>query len=189
MLFLPESPKFLYSKGKIEESLTILKKIYLINTGTTYSNELIAPRDTYVVDVDQKSKLSQIGDQIKELFAKETILQTLNFCFVAFAITFAGFGVYMWLPITISFYMVDSNGAKDICSVIKISQSGNSSSTDGDCDAPVDTSQFLILVYVGCCFTFFYLFISQIIIFVGKKRVFSKFMHFIYMLIIERNLI
>lgn len=170
---LPESPKFFLSKGKGHQSLKILKQIYLFNTGASWKNSF-----KLVIPATRNTKgspgiLHQICIQIKQLFAKETILQTLNFCVIIFIISFVGCGTYMWLPITISLYMADVGHSSDICTVIEKSQSGNSSSTY--CSDPVDTSEFLILVYMGIGFTLFNLFISQMLTFVGKKQMFGRY--------------
>lgn len=175
LVFLPESPKFLLTLGKNKESLRILNEIYYWNTGGTdaYPVKFLSPPETLTPRTRKNISTKQICGQFREIFAKERIWKTINFCSVIFAITFVGFGTYMWLPITISYYLEDIEDPFDICTVIE--QSSSENRTFEHCEEPVDTFQFLILVYVGLCFTIFNVFISQMIIWVEKKIFFREF--------------
>lgn len=178
LMFLPESPKFLLSLGKSSASLNTLKKIYLLNNGdfVDYPCKHLVPLT--VVDTKEPSSIAiKIWKQIKVLFARERIFQTINFCAVISSLTFAGFGIYMWLPITVSFFMGSENNSDgNICTIIQRSQSTNSTAVD--CGDPVETFQFKVMIFCGFCFYLFYLFISQVVTLVGKKLLFGEFMLF-----------
>lgn len=178
LMFLPESPKFLLSIGKSSDSLNTLKKVNTLNNGDFVDypcKHLVA---LTVVDTKEPSSIAiKIWKQIKVLFARERIFRTLNFCVVISSLTFAGFGIYMWLPITVSLFMGGDNNSDDnICTIIKRSQSSNS--TVADCDDPVETFQFKVLICCGFCFYLFYLFISQVVTLVGKKLLFGEYLLF-----------
>lgn len=175
LLCLPESPKYLLSVGKPRESLRILKRVYILNNGN--SPEFPCRRLAPLIEntsYKKESKLSKLREQFKELFGKERILQTLNFSFVLFSLSFIGLGIYMWLPITISYYLEDSSLDEDICSVIGRAQD---EPLDG-CDSPVDTFEFLLMMFNGIAFTVFYLFLSQMAVLIRKKILISKFLFF-----------
>lgn len=96
LFFLPESPKFLLSRGRTEEAIEIFKQIYSINTGKDKSNypvkQLILDDDYLEKTIEQKAKgkymnmFSDIIDNSKQLFVspilKFTIISiTINFTF------------------------------------------------------------------------------------------------------------
>lgn len=50
LLFLPESPKFLWSVGKSDEALNILKRMYEINTGKSQDMYPVINHFSFVLD-------------------------------------------------------------------------------------------------------------------------------------------
>lgn len=93
LFFLPESPKFLLSRGKTEEAMEIFRKIYAINTGNDKSEYPVKHLilDSYEqikepIKSKYKSMFVDIVDNSKKLFAhpilRFTLISlTINFTF------------------------------------------------------------------------------------------------------------
>lgn len=85
LFMLPESPKFLLSRGRKEEALNIFKKIYHINTGQDVSEypvkELIIEDLKLEPESEKKGKYStmmgDIIDNSKQLFVSPILSFTL----------------------------------------------------------------------------------------------------------------
>lgn len=175
LFLLPESPKYLLSQGKQDESLSVLKQIYHVNTGKSKSSYPCKNLESLEIP---KSNIGfkLLKHKFKILFSRSIYLQTINLCFVAFSITFIGTGTYMWLPVIISFLLSNSESSSTVCEAITSSQ--NKNSTSSGCAGPVNTLQYEILLYIGLFFVCSYFFISQIITLTGKKRLFGKLANF-----------
>lgn len=106
---LPESPKFLVSSGREEETLEILKNIYATNTGNDRES---FPVSQVLKDIDiamlpktaidksnpVASLLKTMWDQTSPLFSREYIRITLLVCLIQFIIFSTSNGMYMWFP-------------------------------------------------------------------------------------------
>lgn len=90
---LPESPKYLLSKGDRTQSLEILKNIYTINSGKDKDNfevtELAWEEFDVVEKTEKKSNLLiRIWQQTVPLFRMPYLVKTIMVCFIQFAIFF-----------------------------------------------------------------------------------------------------
>lgn len=106
---LPESPKFLLSSGREDETLEILKDIYALNTGNDRDS---FPVSQVLKDIDiamlpktaiDKSNpiaslLKAMWNQTAPLFSREYIRITLLVCLIQFIIFSSSNGMYMWFP-------------------------------------------------------------------------------------------
>jgi hypothetical protein len=93
--FLPESPKFVFSQGKYEKSLNILRMVYKINTGnpTSHYNVSEIMKDKDVNANERKSDgnfivkiLKLMWNQTMPLFGKSHLKNTLILCSIQFLI-------------------------------------------------------------------------------------------------------
>lgn len=106
---LPESPKFLISSGREDETLEILKNIYSVNTG---NDKETFPVSQVLKDIDiamlpkaaidksnpVASLLKAMWNQTIPLFSREYIRITLLVCLIQFIIFATSNGMYMWFP-------------------------------------------------------------------------------------------
>jgi MFS transporter, VNT family, synaptic vesicle glycoprotein 2 len=95
-IFLPESPKFVFSKGNSTKALEILKRVYKINTGLDDKNYNV--KEISADDEDQNesfeephgnfivSLLKSMWRQTAPLFQKSHLKNTFNLCTIQFLI-------------------------------------------------------------------------------------------------------
>ena len=93
-VFLPESPKFMFTNGKKEEALSTLRKIYKLNTGRPVEEykvkEIIIDEKNIENGCEADSKnlslLKRMWNQTAPLFQKIHLKNTLILCSIQFLI-------------------------------------------------------------------------------------------------------
>ncbi|XP_034939012.1 synaptic vesicle glycoprotein 2B isoform X2 [Chelonus insularis] len=161
LLFLPESPKYLLSRGRYEEALNIFRGIYAINTGK--------PRDTYTVkelvindfhelesvksDAKEKNKykimLSDIIDNSKQLFVSPILRFTVISIIINFTFHIGYYGLMMWFPELFNRFDLYNqhypNQTADVCEVTDfyIRVRNNNTEENRPCDSKIGESVFI----------------------------------------------
>ncbi|CRK86302.1 CLUMA_CG000146, isoform A [Clunio marinus] len=107
LLFLPESPKFIFSKGDEEETLNILKRIYKINNpkSTSDYNVTRVVEDLEFIENDSKeirnvskNPFMMLWNQTSLLFSKNNIKKTVLICLMQCMLFGSCHGLYMFFP-------------------------------------------------------------------------------------------
>ncbi|CAK1543749.1 unnamed protein product [Leptosia nina] len=117
-VFMPESPKFLMSRGRNEEALDIFRKIYAMNTGK--------PADTYPVKVLVEEKKEQQArglaalkagkEQMAPLFQPPHVAYLLLICATHAGCMFGSNTIRLWYPQLAA--MIGSHSTESLCSAI-----------------------------------------------------------------------
>jgi len=127
--FLPESPKFLLSKGKEAQALQVFKKMYTVNTGNakkTYpisriSLEMVSPH----IVTKSSSNSSLIQEAISstlQLFNPTIRNLTITALVIHFSIQFGYYGLWLWFPELFNklenYHKLYPNATVTVCQVI-----------------------------------------------------------------------
>ncbi|XP_012261859.1 synaptic vesicle glycoprotein 2B [Athalia rosae] len=158
LMLLPESPKYLLSRGRQQEALEIFRRIYAINTGNareTYQvKELIfddikpqSPKS----DGGQKSKYEIIFGNIlensKQLFVSPILRFTTISIMINFTFHIGYYGLMMWFPELFNRFdeyskdHVDAPSA-NVCEVTQYVLSHGSHSDTSVCSSDIAPSVF-----------------------------------------------
>ncbi|KAF7285169.1 hypothetical protein GWI33_011708 [Rhynchophorus ferrugineus] len=186
-ILLPESPKFLMSRGENDKALEVFRKVYSINTGQ--------PKDTYpirkLVDETKLKANNQHGGQvtaqrstvqtlkegfrqIKPLFFPPYLLKVILTCAIMLFIVMGLNMLRLWLPQifqTITDYQVAHNGSTaSLCTMLEIITPSNNASSD-ECVVNTDNSTVYInSIIVGCTAICGYVVAGSVIRLIGKKK-------------------
>lgn len=174
LFFIPESPKYLFNKGRHEDGLKVLQKVYSMNTGK--------PKDTYpceYINSDEKKegqvngiseKLKLMARQTISIFNGEHILKTLKFSFVAFFVTLVGAGLHMWLPPVLDYMTAFKNETLTVCDAMNLVRNQKANLTKEDkCMVEKDVTQFKIMFFINTSFLVFFVVTAALTTFVGGK--------------------
>ncbi|XP_023940099.1 synaptic vesicle glycoprotein 2B isoform X2 [Bicyclus anynana] len=169
MSFGPESPKFLVSQGRHDESLETLKKIYSGNTSK--------PAEYYPV---KRLKLPVQTEMEKPSFVQSLVQQTLPLIkppylkwmmlsgFLLFGLFATLNGLYMWLPDVLN--RVLSGGSVGLTACDIIGQRLNETiSANAECNDKITSITFMINTIANFSCAFIALAISSTVKFIGKK--------------------
>ncbi|CAF4818262.1 unnamed protein product [Pieris macdunnoughi] len=120
--FMPESPKFLMSRGRNDEALEIFRNIYVMNTGK--------PADTFPVKVLEEEKSSQQArglaalkagkEQMAPLFKPPYAAYLILICFTHIGCMFGSNTIRLWYPQLAA--MIGAHTTENICSAIAPAQ-------------------------------------------------------------------
>lgn len=181
--WLPESPKYLLSQGKQSECLTILRRVYAMNSRN--------PKHIYPCDVvtlsDVGSDLSNVKNicdllklvwnQTIPLFTRKRVFQTLNMCTINFIINLIAQGTFMYFPIIINNLIIHTQSSSTVCQAFEVADQSTSNQTLEEMCADPDSmniQQYEYLSYIGCIFMTCFIFISAVINYTGKTVLLSK---------------
>lgn len=108
LIFMPESPMFLLLKGRHEETIEILQKIYEQNTSNprrSYPVRRVTVANIKMQTVSSGSAWRTLKDiciqswrQSNALFSRSLLRTTLLMLFINFAIQFGYYGLWLWFP-------------------------------------------------------------------------------------------
>lgn len=159
LFFLPESPKFLLSRGKSEKAIEIFKSIYHINTGNEKNRY---PVKHLILDDSFKSHMSvsklPIGQKLKKMFmaivehSRQVFVKPiLKFTLISITINFTFhigyYGLMMWFPELFNrfdeFSRDHPNQLASVCEVTNYVVANGSQQIDGVCSEKIEDSVFL----------------------------------------------
>ncbi|CAH2108516.1 unnamed protein product [Euphydryas editha] len=177
--FGPESPKYLLSQGKHDESLNMLKKIYAGNKRKPASEypvkSLILSEQS---DKGEKSFFRSLVQQsvplIRPPYLKWLLLNGVLF----FGIFATLNGLNMWIPDILNRVLTGNQTGLTACDVI--AQRLNQTVAEEDhCDDSIDTQTFVINTIANLCCALIAVGFSSTVNLVGKKTL----LIFVYMII------
>jgi len=127
LVFLPESPKFLLSKGREGDALKIFRKIYLQNTGRNdypinhIKVENRRPGSHGSLNTGFQSNFNMIISNTVELFKRPLLWINLMMLYISFSIQFGYYGLWLWFPELFNkldvYYKDNPNATVSVCEV------------------------------------------------------------------------
>lgn len=180
-LYFPESPKYLLSTDKQEETLDALRMIYCINTGKDGSTfpvlEILKDPDTTMAPkiVFHKSQslstiVKSMWKQTVPVFSKEYLRATVIASLLIFVVHSSGVGLYMWFPEILNRVMRNLNENPDInatmCSIYNNHNGNNTLHKTLECKDKLEWSTYkysiLLKVISLAAYTLYAVLISYI---------------------------
>lgn len=160
LFYLPESPKFLLSRGKFEKALEVFKGIYADNTGNARD---LYPVKELIIDDQLKQDLEDskrpikgrckkmfwdVGKNSKQLFSKPVLKFTLISITINFTFHIGYYGLIMWLPELFNRFdeyasHFGNNDVTSVCTVTDFVVKNGSHSSIGNCTSDIPSSVFL----------------------------------------------
>lgn len=176
LAFIPESPKFVLSKGQVSECVGTFRRISVMNNVKAFDPEItIADDENIRIKVDGiKETIKHMWDQTLALFHSDRILETVKLCLVGFTLSMCGAGVGLWIP-TIVRNILASKEEHTLCDIVGITQS-TANKCPFDNEKGVDLYLFLTAIFS----ILFLIFIatSVHISFMGRKMALGEFCGF-----------
>ncbi|RZC33863.1 Sugar tr and/or MFS 1 domain containing protein [Asbolus verrucosus] len=174
---LPESPKYLYHNGNIQDSLRVLQKIYSINTGKSEESfpvETLHEKVLFEVDnVKKKNILKDFWKQIAPLFMPPHLKYTLASGIMqggAFAVSS---GVLLWYPDIINQLSNSAKGniSETVCQALSSSKLENDEFVQ--CSEEIDDEVFIQNLIIGAAYLVCYMAWGFVVNFIGNRNFFG----------------
>lgn len=160
LLYLPESPKFLLSQGKMEEALAIFRGIFVTNTGKSAD---LYPVTELLIDEKLKNELEDVKkpiknkykrmlynimDNSKQLFVSPIVKFTTISITINFTFHIGYYGLMMWFPELFNRFDEFTRAHPEaveasVCEVTEYVVSRGSHSDTGVCSATIPSTVFL----------------------------------------------
>ncbi|CAH3937348.1 unnamed protein product [Pieris brassicae] len=162
MIFFEESPKFLLSKGRDEEALEVLKKIFKRNTGSDtalYKVTSVYLEHSEMTNSTEKSVIKKVWNQMTPLFKPPLLKNSLQLYFILLCAYMTSTGFTMWIPtVTNAYFDNDSpTTGKTFCEIASSAArrtlyKNGSSLIIEDCDDIIKPNTlYAVMAYSGLC--------------------------------------
>jgi len=152
LAFLPESPKYLISKGKEVEALKVFRQVYMQNTGhysTDYPVSYVKV-DRHAGSSTNESSLNEIVSNTIILFKSPLLWVTMMMLFINFSIQFGYYGLWLWFPELfnkLNLYQIDHpNESKSVCEITDYKPQNSTASEECIPSGDVFFNSFLISI-------------------------------------------
>uniref|UniRef100_A0AAG5DWY1 Major facilitator superfamily (MFS) profile domain-containing protein n=1 Tax=Anopheles atroparvus TaxID=41427 RepID=A0AAG5DWY1_ANOAO len=177
--WLPESGKFLLTRGQQEKVLHILANIYRLNQGKpehTFPVKIVrldAMDSSYAEDFQRRSALGlrYMWEQTVPLFRPPLLRHTLKASILMFGLFAASSGLFLWVPDILNTYLQHED--MKLCDVIELMHANKTrigkGGSDAHCPIPINANIFMITSAMGVIFLACYVLNGFIINLVGKK--------------------
>lgn len=190
LFLLPESPKFLISKGRHEDALEVFRGIYMMNTGKPKEQypvkQLLVEENLHSKPMTQKQieaheaksktrrMLSDMIEHSKQLFIPPILKFTMISITINFTFHIGYYGLMMWFPEMFNRFdewsRTHDNAEADICQVTAYVTHYGTHSEDAVCDAHINSGVFMdSLITVAAAIP------SNILTVIGMDRLGRKF--------------
>lgn len=170
---LPESPKYLYHRGKSEQALQILRRIYRINTNKPECSFPVKSLKEKMEALPETGNL--LSDQIFPLFKPPNLKYVLAGCFIQGGIFAVSSGLLLWYPDIINqlAHLTENTTSSTVCQAL--SKSHVEIKNQGPCSGDLDQAIFVQNLIIGAVYLVSYAVWGAVVNFVGNRNFFSKY--------------
>lgn len=181
-LKLPESPKFLYHSGQIEEAFDVLKRIYTINTGkpeSTFPIESLQEKVIYQVDTSKKKNiLKDFWGQIAPLFVPPHLKYSLAAGVMQGGVFAVSSGLLLWYPDIINqlSHSASANSSATVCQALSNVHSDNETLV-ACVEDNINDQVFIQNIIIGVAYLVSYVVWGFVVNFLGNRNFFGNFRH------------
>ncbi|CAH1176294.1 unnamed protein product [Phaedon cochleariae] len=152
-IFMPESPKFLMSKGRNEEALDVFRRVYSMNYGKpkdqypikSLVNECCLPDSTASFRRQSVHIIRGFIGTVKPLFTRQYIFYLILTCVNGFMLLMSTNTLKLWLPQllqAVNDYQQSYGGSSDICNMLETLVPANETKTT--CEVNLNNSSVYI---------------------------------------------
>ncbi|KAJ3664454.1 hypothetical protein Zmor_000017 [Zophobas morio] len=177
-LKLPESPKFLYHSGQIEEAFDVLKRIYTINTGkpeSTFPIESLQEKVIYQVDTSKKKNiLKDFWGQIAPLFVPPHLKYSLAAGVMQGGVFAVSSGLLLWYPDIINqlSHSASANSSATVCQALSNVHSDNETLV-ACVEDNINDQVFIQNIIIGVAYLVSYVVWGFVVNFLGNRNFFG----------------
>ena len=160
LVYMPESPKYLVCRGREAEAVSVLRRMFSLNTGRPGAqfpcSSLASHRTPHIVPAATTSwsrALAQAADSAKQLFSGSLAAVTLTMVVINFAIQFGYYGLWLWFPELFNklekFHVQHPNQTLSVCEVVSLEvKAVANSSAAAECTASVPDQEVFINSFI-----------------------------------------
>lgn len=181
LIFMPESPKFLFGQGEEEKTLQVLQKVYRCNSSKpsdTFPVKSLVKDEEFQERNSNKSRnlFEFMWSQTTPLFRHPHLRNTLTICFMQFCIFNTSNGLWTFFPeitnrITLWEAMDPSHVSATVCTILDETKSSiiaNSTVVENSCVTKLADSVFVNAFILNFLYIFGWFFLAMIINRMGK---------------------
>ncbi|EEZ97916.1 synaptic vesicle glycoprotein 2A-like [Tribolium castaneum] len=175
---LPESPKFLYHNGQLEEAIQVLRQIYTINTGKpgdTFPVESLDDKVLLQVDPNKnKNILMDFWGQIAPLFVPPHLKYSLASGVMQGGVFAVSSGVLLWYPDIINqlSHSANSNVSVTVCQALS-SVEESAEEAIRCVEDNINDQVFIQNIIIGVAYLVFYVVWGFVVNFLGNRNFFG----------------
>ncbi|XP_073952742.1 synaptic vesicle glycoprotein 2C-like isoform X2 [Choristoneura fumiferana] len=150
MLFLYESPKFLLSRDRDGQALTVLKNMRTWNGGGVLELDTVYLEEPLQLVNSGASFLRKMWDQTAPLFKPPLLKNNLKLYYILLCAYMTSTGYTMWVPTMTNAYFNGENSSGQTFCEVASGATSSSNSTTTDCDNVIQSrTLYAVMCYSG----------------------------------------
>lgn len=204
LLKVPESPKFVLSQGRQDETVEILQRIYRANVGGTVADREPLKIGTIIEEIESVAQRQRCADECKNggngatavaramwnqtapLFRQPHLKRTFIACAMQFGIYVTSNGMYMWFPEILNrmadFMERNPGKSMSLCGILEMTHTNltalsdiNETQINEVCTTQLEIATFEHSIVLELLYAIGFAFIGLIINRIGKFPILCKY--------------
>ncbi|CAH0554072.1 unnamed protein product [Brassicogethes aeneus] len=175
--FLPESPQYLYSQGKVDEALEVMKTMYVNNTNNSVNDfpiENIQESNSQEKPRRVKNVMVEIFKQVTLCFNPSVLKYTLTACLLQVGCFGLSSGLLLWYPDIINQLSKAGNASLTVCEALGFEH--DTKDAEVLCNLELNDNIYVQNLFIGLAYLMGYTSWSFVVKAMGNRMVFMTFM-------------